>query len=198
MRWFAVVILAILPSLASSQTVISRAMVDGRTVTLLDDGTWRFADRDDTGCDLIVQRVEFCGLADGWRNIPPQTAEITAAYRFDDRHYGQMIVEELGTVDGLTLHFMRDIVIENAAAAAAVRPSDVVVIDVFESRVSEIPVETIVYHVAINGLPVVFANAIYTSKNRTMQLITFSIGSQFTDMHRSLHDDFLAAIEIEA
>jgi hypothetical protein len=187
----------LLPAIGHAQEVLGRSIVEGRSITILADGTWEYTDAADPTCDSIYRGVEFCGGAAGWQRTTPPNAEISASYRFDDRHYGQMIIEALGEEDGLTSKAMRQIIIQNAAAATGVQPSDIAVIDVYPIVFAGREIETIVYTFDVEGLNVVFANAISTSPRRTMQLMTYAIGSEYTDQHRSLHETFLSEIKLQ-
>ncbi|EBA10966.1 hypothetical protein [Roseobacter sp. CCS2] len=186
-----------LPTLIHAQNVLGRSMVEGRGIVIFADGTWDYDDTGTTECALISRGVEFCGQASRWQPIPPQTPEITASYRFDDRHYGQMIIEGLGEEDGLTFKAMRQIVIQNAASVTGMSVADIPVLDVFPSEVSGQKIQTIVYLVDFEGMDVVFANGVSTSPRETMQLMTYAIGAEFTDQHRELHEEFLSNIKVQ-
>ena len=196
MRALAVILLACLPPVASAQEVLGQSVINGRDITIYADGTWEFASPGTSDCDQIARGVEFCGDNAIWESTTPPNNDIAATYRFDDRHYGQMIIEELGTEDGITQSYMRATVIENAAMVLGGTTKDVQVIETYPSRVAGRTAETVVYAFNIDGLDVVYANGIFTSPRRTMQLMTFAIGNRFTEMHRDLHDDFLAEITI--
>ena len=195
-RSVALIVALALPSFVTAQEVVGSAVVDGRGATLYADGTWDFSERGDAECSEIARNVEFCGENAGWSYTTPPNADIAATYRFDDRHYGQMIIEELGSRDGLTNEYMLDVVIENAAAVIGGRTQDIAVLETYRVRVGNQTIPTIVYAFQIDGLDVVYANGIRTSPNRTMQLMTFSIGTDFTDRHRDLHEAFLSEIKI--
>jgi hypothetical protein len=196
MRLLATALIAALPGFVFAQEVAGTTVIDGREVTLYANGTWEFATRREGSCALIARNVEFCGENAGWEPTQPPNADIAATYRFDDRHYGQMIIEELGSRDGLTNEYMMDVVIENAAAVIGGRAADVAILENYRVRVGNQTIPTIVYAFNIDGLDVVYANGIRTAPNRTMQLMTFSIGTEYTERHRELHDAFLSEIRI--
>ena len=196
MRLLATALIAALPGFVFAQEVAGTTVIDGREVTLYANGTWEFATRREGSCALIARNVEFCGENAGWEPTQPPNADIAATYRFDDRHYGQMIIEELGSRDGLTNEYMMDVVIENAAAVIGGRAADVAILENYRVRVGNQTIPTIVYAFNIDGLDVVYANGIRTAPDRTMQLMTFSIGTEYTERHRELHDAFLSEIRI--
>ena len=188
--------LILLPGITQAQDVVGSAIVDGRVITLFEDNTWEYTAPSEPDCSPIARGVEFCGRGSGWTATTPPNADIVAAYRYDDRHYGQMIIEEIGEEDGLTAAFMRDAVIQNAAVTTGLRPSEIPVIETYRSRVSGGSIETVVYSLNVDGLAVVFANSIRTAPRRTMQLMTYGIENEYTERHRDLHSAFLEQIRI--
>ena len=196
MRLISTCLLMTLPLFAQAQEVVGSSTVDGRDVALFADGTWEFAERGDAPCSLIARNVEFCGENAGWEATTPPNADIAATYRFDDRLYGQMIIEELGSRDGLTNEYMLEVVIDNAAAVIGGSRNAIDIIETYRVRVGNQTIPTIVYAFQIDGLDVVYANGIRTSPNRTMQLMTFAIADEFTERHRDLHATFLSEIKI--
>lgn len=192
-------LLALLLTLAApvaAQEVLGQLPLDDRTITVFDDGTWEYADIDPDDCQLIARDLSFCGDRDIWEETTPPNNDIAATFQYDTRHFGQMIIEELGTDDGLTAPFMRDVVIENAAVAINGTTDDVTVLETYRTQVSGQTSETIVYALKFDGLDVVYANGIVTAPNRTLQLMTFAIATEYTDKHRDLHEEFLSAIRI--
>ena len=192
--------LGVLFNPAYAQSVLGKAIVDGRTVFILSDGTWRYEDELSTAsgdCTFIALGVSFCGSSRTWTPITPDGPEIDAAYWFDDLHYGQIITEGIGSDHGLDMEFMRAVVLENAATFSGRMASNIPVLDVRPAEIDGMEAETVVYSAEINGLSVVFANTIRILPQRAFQLVTYSIGSQFTDKHRNLHADFLEYIRIE-
>jgi len=177
---------------ASAQQAIGRSVVEGREIVILDNGKWVYSDAIDGECELLNSDLQFCGVGAGWTPTIPPSADVLATYRFDDRHYGQLIVEGLGENDGMTQEFMLDAVVQNAAAATGQRASDILIYEVYETPILGEEAVTIVYGLKFNGLDVVYANGISTSPTRTMQVMTYAIGKGFTDMHRTLQDEFLS------
>lgn len=184
------------PTLA--QAVVGRSVVDGQKVELLSDKTWRFVELD-TGtqrCDTLRLGVSFCAGSD-WKPTTAPTTEIAAQYRFDDRNYGQMILEAIGTEDGMSADFMRKVVIKNAASAAGLREKDVAILDVRDIAVGEFLGETISFQLSLDGLDAVFLNTILVLPKRNFQLTTFAFGKQKTPEMVRLHARFLSRVKIE-
>ncbi len=182
-----------LPSHASAQSVVGKAVVDGKTVTLFDDGTWKPADSQGSAgapvCDDVTPTVQFCAQAVGWISTPPPTNEINAAYRIDARHYAQFLIEELGSDDGFTAEFMRQVVLDNAASVTGSAPE---VIDVQPVTLGALSGDTVIYRIKFNGLNVVYANSILVEPKRVMQVMTYAIGNEYTPQHTGYHAAFLA------
>ncbi len=185
-----------LSSTAFAQNVVGRALVDGEKVVLFSDRTWAFEDAGSSGCSQIHAEVQFCGNSNDWQTTTPPSPDVSAAYRYDDRHYAQFIIEAFGTKDGVTARMMRDIVIENAATGTGQSKEDVTVISVEDTVVDGIPSETVVYQFAVDNLDVVFANSLVITEGLTMQAITYAIAGEYSDLHKRLHADVIAATKM--
>ena len=182
-----------LPGVALAQSAVGKAIVNGKTVTLFDDGTWKYADAAPSttpgACEDVTPTVQFCSAALGWATTPPASPEINAAYRIDARHYAQYLIEDLGSDDGLTADFMRQVVLDNAQIATGNTPE---VIDVQPVTLGALTGDTVIYKARINGLDVVFANSVFVEPKRVMQIMTYAIGGDFTPQHAGYQADFLA------
>lgn len=183
-----------LPALA--QNVVGSSQVDGQKVELLDDNTWRYAAEVAPGCDPIAMGVSFCYPAGQWQGSPPPGPDITAAYRHDDKHYAQFIIEAVGADDGANAGMMRKIVVQNAAAATGQSMSDIPTLAIEEAMIAGKNAETIVYKVNFDGLSVVFANSILIEKKQMMQAMTYALGTDFSAKHKALHAEFLEDIQM--
>lgn len=181
------------PGYALAQSAVGKAVVGGKTVTLFDDGTWKYADAatagTPAGCEDVTRAVQFCGAALGWSSTAPPSPEINAAYRIDARHYAQYLIEELGSDDGLTAEFMRQVVLDNAQMATGVTPE---VIDVQSATLGSLTGDTVVYKAKVSGLDVVFANSIFVQPKRVMQIMTYAISGDYSPQHADYQAEFLA------
>ncbi|MDP3196516.1 hypothetical protein [Tabrizicola sp.] len=182
-----------LPGLAFAQSAVGKAVVGGKTVTLFDDGTWKYSDAVNpstpAACKDVTPTVQFCGGALGWVTTPPASPEINAAYRIDARHYAQYLIEDLGSDDGLTPEFMRQVVLDNAQMATGNTPE---VIDVQPVTLGALTGDTVVYKARINGLDVVFANSVFVQPKRVMQIMTYAIANTYSPQHAAYQADFLS------
>ena len=183
----------LIPGLAVAQSTVGKAVVGGKVVTLFDDGTWKYADAaggaSSETCDDVTPTVQFCASALGWVSSPAASSEINAAYRIDTRTYAQYLIEDIGSDDGLTAEFMRQVVLDNAQMATGNTPE---VVDVLPVTLGSLSGDTVVYTVKINGLDVVFANSVFVEKKRVMQIMTYAIGKEFTPQHAGYQAQFLA------
>lgn len=181
------------PGLAMAQSAVGKAVVGGKTVTLFDDGTWKYADAmassTPQACQDITPAVQFCGATLGWTSSPPASPEINAAFRIDARHYAQYLIEDLGSDDGLTAEYMRQVVLDNAEMATGNTPE---VVDVQPVTLGSLTGDTVVYKVKLNGVDFVFANSVFVEPKRVMQIMTYAVSSDYSPQHAGFQVDFLA------
>jgi hypothetical protein len=123
--------------------------------------------------------------------------EITTAYRYDDRHYAVFVIEELGSDDGITLDFMRNTALDRMASESGVKSSQVEVLENTSSKVGKKDSTLVVYRGKISGIYVVYANTIVIESKQVYQLITYSIGNDFSSNDRHVHDDLISRIRLE-
>ena len=102
-----------------------------------------------------------------------------------------------GSDHGVDMEFMRAAVLENAAVSIDRIASDIPVLDVRRAEIDGMEAETVDFSLELKGVSAVFANTILILPQRTFQMMTYSIGSQFTDKHQKLQADFLEYIRIE-
>jgi hypothetical protein len=201
MRWLALLgLFAVWFSVSSAfaQSIVGRAIVDGRTVELLSDKSWRFESEKSTpSCKQLDLGLSFCGSPDVWGPTEMPNPDVHSAFRHDDRLYGLFILEAIGFDDGATLDFYKKTALNNAAAVSGLKSEDVPVFEVTPATVGTERGETIVYGLTVDGLSAVYSNSIIVLSDRSFQISTFEIGSQFTDRHRALHNEFLSLVQID-
>lgn len=183
------------PGGAQTQTMVGKAVVDGKTVTLYSDKSWSFDEASDAapGCLSITPKLSFCGDPKVWVRIPPQSPVINAAFRLNASTYAQQIVENIGTSAGLSPDFLKDAVLQFAKTVSGSPP---VVLGVEPAEFQGKTLETLIYQFTMNGVPVVFANTIYMSEQTAAQIITYEVSSTYTDAHKQAHAEFLADTRI--
>jgi hypothetical protein len=198
MRIYSFLIVALLfwPIQTHAQNKVGSSVVDGKTIDLFSDFTWQYRTGiEDAACTTVSPGIEFCGTNRGWQKSNDSSSDITAQFRFDDRTYGLFIVEDIGASDGVSLEYMRNIVVENMAIAADVSKENILILEVEDGTFHGKPSSMIVYSGKVEGLKIVFANTIVIEPSRSLQLATYSFGDSFTEKHRRVHDDFLSMVK---
>ena len=117
-------------------------------------------------------------------------------YRHDDRHYGYFIIEDIGLNDGLSIETLRSSALEGIAEQAGVTAAQIPVLQVTAVTVDGIDAETMVYGGRVDGLTFVYANTMVLTRDTTLQALTHSVGTEFTDKHQDLHNRFLEDIRL--
>jgi hypothetical protein len=183
----------------NAEEVIGNSILNGRNVKLLDNFTWRYDDSpvSDSACQIVISGLSFCGDREKWRPVSPSTSEMSAMFRYDDRTYGMFIFEQLGQADGLSLKFMSDTVISTFATAAKTTVKAVKIYDSQKTEFQGIPAMRIVYGGAIGGVPVVYDNTFIVFKKTAVQLATYTIGADYSDVHKRLHEEFVTNTKVE-
>ncbi len=177
-----------------SQTVVGSSVVDGVLVDLFDNGTWREQQAREPGCFAIETDVTFCSTDPAWQLTRKSTPSVAATLRHDDRHYGQFVIERIGTADGYSMESLRSMILEIATSPEGVPPS---VVEVTQTTVAGIPAETVVYVVGLNGTDFLFANTLVLTEYRTIQIQTWQVGGvPYSAEHRALHEGFDMATQI--
>lgn len=184
--------LIVLP--ATAQNILGQSDFQGRTVILNDDFTWSYAEQS-TDCFNVVGPYVFCGKPLGWGATTKLSPDAAASFRLDDRNYGAVIQESLGTNDGFSLEFMQKAMITNLATAAALGEADIPVYSADDFDLFGIPARRVVYGGVINGLPVIYYNTVWVTDVETIQFFTFTIGKEPTEEALKLHIDSIAAVQ---
>lgn len=196
LKAFPLTLALVLPSTLSAAEIVGQAVVNGKTVILFSDQTWSYEQSANEDCNLVSKSVQFCGEGLGWTKFDAPNPQVTAAYRRNDRQYGQFVIENLGTADGLTLDAMRGLVLEFAKQVSGDTPTIVATSD---GEMNGQPTATIVYQLKIQGLEIVFANTLLLGDHLALQVQTYEISTKtFSDGHKKLHDEFVANTKVEA
>jgi len=184
------------PAAAQDPTVVGRGTVDGRQVDLLEDGTWRYSATGRQPCIPVTTEVFFCGSLSAWRPFPPRGTGAAALFRYDDRHYGMFLVDNIGGANGITLDDAQASVLKAVADAARATPDQIPVMSVTAAEVHGMAGRTIIYGARLNNLPLVYANTVIVSDDVTLQIATYAIGTEYTSLHAQLHADFLSGVRL--
>ena len=181
---------------ATAQESVGKAVVDGKVVVLYSDGTWQY-ESGEAGCSPIAKGITVCPGNEGWMKASNASADAAATFRLDDRNYAMIIDEKLGVADGLNKEFMTKAVITNVAIGANIPESEVLTMNIEDGQLFGRDKRTITYGAPIDGLDVVYVNSVVFSENRTLQILTYSIGKVFTDEMGANHQSFISTIKVE-
>lgn len=182
---------------ANAQDVVGSSIVNGRSVQILSDFTWRYTTATPSECQTIKAGVTFCGERSGWKRSSQGSKDLTATFRLDDRNYGLFVVEDLGSEDGVTHEMMRTAIIGNAANSSGMQPTEIAIVGPERRQVDGFAGESISYTVQASGLPFVFMNTVVIDKHRTVQLATYGVGPTLTDEMKANHQSFLNATRLK-
>ncbi|KNG93003.1 hypothetical protein [Pseudaestuariivita atlantica] len=182
---------------AAAQSVVGTAVVSGKPVQLFDDGTWRYRDtveRKD-GCRPVSFGVAFCGDPASWKSLPPP-GEFDRLYQFNNQFYGGLIVENFGVNRGITIEFIRQVILDIAAEASGITAEEVPILDVSRREVDGVSAETVVYLTKINNTDFIFANTLILTDDMNMQAMVWTINDTYTAEHSGVTDTFIDLLKI--
>jgi hypothetical protein len=169
---------------AQAQTILGNVEINGRNAIIYDDFSWKFeGDADNsnkvnlTDCGAIGDNHVFCGDKIGWGATSKLTPDSAGSYRYDDRNYATIILESVGSSDGLTLDFMENSIIRNASIGAGIGEADVERFETTDMTVNGHPGRKLVYGPKIDGLNFVYFNRFFITPKETPQMISFTIAS---------------------
>ncbi|MDZ4396017.1 hypothetical protein [Cypionkella sp.] len=186
--------IALIGSTLQAQTVVGKALVDGKEVELFSNETWRFTVETAPDCITITPKLTFCGNPAHWKPSPPPAPIVAAAYQFNGTTYGQVVIEDVGTDLGLTVETARASVLQGVKITAKSEPT-VMLVETTDFQGQ--PAQTVVYQVKLGAMTVVYANTMFLGKATLAQIMTYEIGSDYTDSHKAAHAEFLAATQVK-
>jgi hypothetical protein len=185
------VLLAALWSIAAAQAVVGSSTVNGRPVEILSDRSWRYNAQGPSDCRAITARISFCGEQTGWTLT--DAADDVTKFNYNDTGFGEFIVSPAGARQGISLDYMRKVVLWQASVISHVPENAIPIIEVRPSRPGARQAETLVYKITLSGVDFMFYDTVVIGDSNTTQVITCSISGAISDYTRRLHDGFLAA-----
>jgi hypothetical protein len=192
------VCLAAAAELATAQDVVGSSLVEGKQVQLMSDFTWRYIGSRVDDCTAIENDISFCDLTGAWKQTSSgPNSDNRTTFRKNDRTFGIFIVEAVGSADGMTAETMRSLVIGNAARAAGVQVTDVPVLSVSAATIDGHDATTVAYAGKVDSLNFVFLNTIVTQPKRSIQVVTYGVGTELTDEMTQDHRQFLQATQFK-
>jgi hypothetical protein len=167
-----------------AQDVLGTAVINGRSIEIMDDGTWAYAapgaaaDPSLADCFTVSQAYAFCGKTAGWFVAQKLSPAAAASFQRDDRNYGMVISESIGIDDGISLDFMERALVANAAIAAGLTEADITMFSKTPVTVFEQDGLQMVYGLRVQGLNVVYANTVFLRAKETTQFLTYTIAAE--------------------
>ncbi len=170
---------------------IGSAVVNGRTVILDDDGTWKYKSASNNAanskCDT-VGTIQLCIRGMGWRETPKQ-GDFSVLYTYKNKYYFGVISEPYGTKDGVTAEALRTAIIENVATVAKIKPKDIPVIDSSDSVEGHPELKSITYTASLpnmRSMKFVYHNVIHLSDHESVQILFWGVGKTLSSEFKSV------------
>ncbi|MDU8926913.1 hypothetical protein RXV86_05915 [Alisedimentitalea sp. MJ-SS2] len=188
----------LMANLASAQGVIGTAVVSGKKIEILEDRTWRYAETGTAdACIPANHGVRFCGERRNWKRQFNGLRDFSLLFDHSSKISGGIIIEDVGLRDGIEMETMREVALGGAADASGVAIEEVPVLDVLTAEVDGHPAETIIYGAKPLKLGFVYANTIVLLEDRTLQILVWAFGKEFTEEHEKWHADFIGNVRIQ-
>lgn len=176
---------------------VGTAVIDGRVVILDSNGTWRYRDQQPTGgaedCDSVTGLL-ICPDKKLWIKEPKQD-DYSALYSRGSQYYFGVISEPFGIDKGVKYEFLEKVIIENAASASGKSAKDVAVFEMNSDTGFEPGLRSMIYATEIDGTPFVYYNAYKIYRQKTIQLVFWTIGREPTPDFKAAVKDMLGKID---
>ena len=184
--------LMILSAPTSAQQLVGTASINGRTIEILDNQTWRYKSgqyQNSSDCDTLKLGVSFCNI-NKWK-VTTATGAASHMYVFDDRTYLMFIIEGMGAEDNVTKNIMAKVAIDNAAEAASTRAESIIQHFSRNSIVNGNEFLTISYTAKLSNIDFTFVNNIYVGGQLTVQAVIYTVGSQVSEKQINLNETLI-------
>jgi hypothetical protein len=185
----------ILPSFATAEK-LATAVVNGRKVNVYSDKTWAYQDQLQSSCTSLDAHVSFCSN-DTWRKALKSSADQLAQYTNDKDQYGIIVSEGLGLADGVSLEFMVDAALSNAAIAWGLNKSDIPVLEISDVEFEGMQSRRLSVSAEIQAVSLILIYTISVADGQSYQLITFRVGKNYGSTDEALHQSFIKHVEIQ-
>jgi hypothetical protein len=170
---------------------IGTAVVNGRTVILDDNGTWKYKDESDTQintkCDNVGE-TKLCIQDMGWVKLPKR-GDFVAMYSYSSKYYFGIISEPYGKKDGVNAKSLREAFIANAAAGAKTTPENIPVVASDDSVPGHPELQSLTYLMSDSNnrsLTFVFHNVFHLSDHKSVQYVFWGVGKNLTSDFKSV------------
>ena len=192
-------LIAVAAAEVSAQSRVGTAIVDGRTVHLFSDQSWRYADASPTDCATIAKSLDFCAERGAWSRLDASgNPNITALFANPQEQYLMFIVENIGSTSGMSLDIITEAVLTGVAEATnSGGAASIPVLSTEDREFEGHPARRIVYSVDIDGLEFVYINTMVVGESFTDQFITYQFASKPLEDLRRVHEAVLAAVRLK-
>lgn len=182
--------ISLLANMVSAAEQIGTGLVNGNLIQIFADGTWKYSDPKNEllkGCNEVTKVVAFCPTPKSWIKVKPPTADINAMFRVGSRQYLMFVVEDVGTLDGMSVDFLSETVIETLASETDVDPNSIPVEYLGNVGLMGHSARQLSLFTKVEGLNVYFIYSLLVTDTLSVQVVTFEIGKTLTESHKEHH-----------
>lgn len=137
-------------------------------------------------CDQISVHVSVCSDAINWNPTPPR-GHAAAEFRGPNGFYGQIIIEQAGSDNGLTAANAVDVALKHARNMNNGKQVNVLLRGKNSETFNR---EIVVFETMIEGIPFIFANSVTVGRTETVQIVTWRVNDTLAEEDRSRHIEF--------
>lgn len=138
-------------------------------------------------CTAFDQQVRICDLPSHWIPSIPQP-HAAAEYSRSDGFFAQIVLDQAGTDQGLTLQAASDAILTQMASNPSVGSFKLLVQGTNTNWLNES--EIMIYSASFQGVPFVFANTVFVGRSKSVQVITWRVAQTLETKDRDAHLDF--------
>lgn len=170
---------------------IGTAIVNGRTVILDDNGTWKYRGASGNSSSALcdhVNKTKVCIKKVGWKRLPKR-GDFVAMYSYNSRYYFGIIHEPYGTKDGVSASSLRKAFIENAASGAKTTPENIPVLSSEDSVPGHPELQSLTYLMKDSNsrsLTFVFHNVFHLTGKKSVQYVFWGVGKKLSGDFKSV------------
>lgn len=187
------VIMAHFPAFAAE---LGRTTIDGQTIVIDSDGTWRHAPETTASpsisathpCNALKGGISFCPDPERLTIVPTPPPNFAALYGADDQHFVALMIEEIGQNAGVTPTLLKKAALTMAGAQMNISHESVDVIDERSFHANGMDYLTFSYAVTVDGLDILFQNNIFVGPAVSVQLLIWQFGHEASTAFHALGD----------
>ena len=168
-------------SLLKAQEIIGRTTILGKEVEIFDNQTWRYAtpDKEFSDCEKLQLDIYFCNVSD-WKKVKA-SGEVDAMFELNSRTFLMFIIEEMGSDDGVSTQFMKEIALLNAAQGDEDKVDEIYEHFSKNRKTNGHDFLSVAYSTNISGIKFTMLNNIFVGQRKTMQAAIYTVGDKVTN-----------------